>query len=225
MIQTMIRFKQSLCTILLLAAFVMNPAQPLFAQNTEDIVDRLDKALGVSLPSEYRSKIKTFAQDNEILKDKDGFAFTEQFIKDQMKTNWGINQQNQYLFVWDTVFEQITKKNIYTGEDGDERRLGEFEKVMDIVEACGKKYHTDFTAYMRQISEEAKKQSEEAIKSGLQEMIRFYNLYKKNPSNVRKDELEKAIALGKDFVSSSKEFNIDYKSILGPEILKFYGIE
>ena len=133
--------KRSFRIILLMTAmFVMTPNLHLFAQNTGDIVDRLDKALGITLPNEYKSKMKEFVRTNEKINRKIRNRFTEQFIKDQMKTSWGINRQNQYLFVWDAVYEQITKKNIYTGEDNNKTRLNEFEKVMDKVEACGKKY-------------------------------------------------------------------------------------
>ena len=73
--------------VLLTLAFCLFPVLPAFAQ--EDIVDRLDKALGVTLPSEYKGKVKAFVQGSKVLEGI-GAIPTERFIKEQMKENWGI---------------------------------------------------------------------------------------------------------------------------------------
>ena len=145
--------------VLLTLAFCLFPVLPAFAQ--EDIVNRLDKALGVTLPSEYKSKVKAFVQGSKVLEGL-GVIPTEKFIKEQMKENWGINKQNQLLFIWDAIYEQITKKNFYDGEDGNKQRLDDFENALDKIEACGKKYKQDYKAYMEQQSAEARQQSAEA---------------------------------------------------------------
>ena len=145
--------------VLLTLAFCLFPVLPAFAQ--EDIVNRLDKALGVTLPSEYKSKVKAFVQGSKVLEGL-GVIPTEKFIKEQMKEDWGINKQNQLLFIWDAIYEQITKKNFYDGEDGNKQRLDDFENALDKIEACGKKYKQDYKAYMEQQSAEAKQQSAEA---------------------------------------------------------------
>ncbi len=145
--------------VLLTLAFCLFPVLPAFAQ--EDIVDRLDKALGVTLPSEYKSKVKAFVQGSKVLEGL-GVIPTEKFIKEQMKEDWGINKQNQLLFIWDAIYEQITKKNFYDGEDGNKQRLDDFENALDKIEACGKKYKQDYKAYMEQQSAEARQQSAEA---------------------------------------------------------------
>jgi hypothetical protein len=51
-------------------------------------VDRLNTSLGVSLPSQYQTTVKNFVKNSKILSDQDAQTFTEQFIKDQMKTSW-----------------------------------------------------------------------------------------------------------------------------------------
>ena len=144
--------------VLLTLAFCLFPVLPACAQ--EDIVDRLDKALGVTLPSEYKGKVKAFVQGSKVLEGI-GAIPTEQFIKEQMKENWGINKQNQLLFIWDAIYELITKKNFYDGEDGNKQRLDDFEKVLDNIETCGKKYKQDYKAYMEQRSAEATQRSAE----------------------------------------------------------------
>ena len=155
--------KQHLLGILLTVAACFGAYHPTLAQNTKDIVDRLNTSLGVSLPSQYQTTVKNFVKNSKILSDKDAQTFTEQFIKEQMKTSWGINKQNQLLFVWDAVYGQIlNNKQLYTGEDGNQARLDEFEKVMEKAEACGKKYKEGFHAYMEQRSAEADRRSAEA---------------------------------------------------------------
>ena len=216
--------------------------------SAQDLVDKVSQAVGVELPSEYKGKVKNFVMNSKILSYKDAQTFTELFIKEQMNTNWGINKQNQLLFIWDAIYEQITKKNFYDGEDGNKQRLDNFEKALDNIEACGKKYKQDFTAYMEKQSAEAKKQSAEAkkqsaeakkqsaevTKAGLSQITRYYNLCKEYPTAIDNEELEETKKYAKHVIQNCKEFNLDYKAILRKElgneqkvkdILKFYGIE
>jgi hypothetical protein len=225
--------KQHLLGILLAVAICFGVHHPALAQNTKDIVDRLNTSLGISLPSQYQTTVKNFVKNSKILSDKDAQTFTEQFIKDQMKTGWGINKQNQLLFVWDAVYGQIlNNKQLYTGEDGNQTRLNEFEKVMEKAEACGKKYNEGFKAYMRQRSAEAQQSSAEAKKEiiktthrRLEQLIEFYNLYMKNPNSVKQEDKNWMKENAKNIIQRCKQYNIDYKSKLSPEVLKFYGIE
>ena len=230
--------------VLLTLAFCLFPVLPAFAQ--EDIVNRLDKALGVTLPSEYKSKVKAFVQGSKVLEGL-GVIPTEKFIKEQMKENWGINKQNQLLFIWDAIYEQITKKNFYDGEDGNKQRLDDFENALDKIEACGKKYKQDYKAYMEQQSAEARQQSAEAdrqiaearqqsaeadrqIAEAIKEimkqdsvwvkerMVEFYNLYLQNPNIIKKEDLNFMKESTKGFIEDCKKQNIDYKAILRKEL-------
>ena len=122
--------------------------------SAQDLVDRVSQVVGVELPSEYKASVKAYVQGSTVL--KFGSEFTEQFITQQMKEDWGISKQNQLLFIWDTIYEQITNKNFYNGEDGNKQRLDDFEKAIfnDSIEACGKKYEQDFNAYIERRSAE-----------------------------------------------------------------------
>ena len=53
----------------------------------------------------------------------------------------------------------------------------------------------------------------------LQEIVKLYNLYQKTPQAKRK------IKDIKTYIDAFKENNIDYKSKLSPEILKFFGTD
>ena len=150
--------KRFLHSVLLTLAFCL-PVLPAFAQ--EDIVDRLDKALGVTLPSEYQSKLKTFVQSSLVFKDKDASELTEQFIKDEMKKDWGISKQSQLLFIWTALNEKINGEFLYEGSDGNENRLEEFASIMNTYDDCGKRYEIAFRAHTNQRSAEAQQRSEE----------------------------------------------------------------
>lgn len=231
--------KKSILFLMMLLAAVTVSAQ--------DLVDRVSQAVGVELPSEYKAPVKAYVQGSKVLEGIGG-EFTEQFIKEQMKANWGIDRQNQLLFIWDAIYEQVTKKNFYDGEDGNKQRLADFEEAMDNIEACGKKYKQDYIAYMeqrsaeakqrsaeaKQRSAEAKQQSAEITKAGVSQIATYYNLCKDHPTAIVKEELEETKKYAKHVIENCKKYNIDYKAILRKELgdeqkvkdlLKFYGIE
>ena len=217
--------------------------------SAQDLVDRVSQAVGVELPSEYQGKVKEFVRTDKVMVKESAAAFTDQYIQEQMKANWGIDRQNQLLFIWDAIYEQVTKKNFYDGEDGNKQRLADFEEAMDNIEACGKKYKQDFIAYMQQRSAEAQQRSAEAqqrsaeaIKEIMKQdtiwlinsMTQFYDVYKRNPAIVKQEDISWAKECTRKIISDCNKRNIDYRAILRKELgdeqkvkdlLKFYGIE
>ncbi len=232
--------KRYFLMILMMAVSVCGWAQSQ-PQLQDNLVDRVSRAGGVRLPDGYEAKVKEFVAKSELLQRKSAEAFTEQWIAGQMTTSWGIDKGNQLLFVWDAVYEQITKKNFYDGEDGNKKRLDEFEKVMDNVEACGKKFKEDYTAHMKQRSAEADRRIAEADREiikitydRLKQLTEFHRLYKKNPSTIMPNEISQMMNSAKHIIENCKEYNIDYKAELRKELgddkkvaelLKFYGVE
>ena len=226
----------SLLFVVVATLFLVSPTQ---AQSQTDIIDRLDATLGVSLPSEYKANIRGNEKMQRVIKSKIGSEYTEGFIKEQMNSSWGINNQNQLIFVWSAVYKQITDEDLYDGSDGDDSRLDDFGDVVDRWEACGNKYAEGFNKYMEQKSAEAKQRSAEAERRSaearqeiiktthrrINQLVQFYNLYKEDPNSVKQENLEWMLGNAKEIVQDCKEYNIDYKKELTPEILKFYGIE
>ena len=233
----------SLLFVVVATLFLVSPTQ---AQSQTDIIDRLDATLGVSLPSEYMSNIRGNEKMQRVIKSKIGSEYTEGFIKEQMNSSWGINNQNQLIFVWSAVYKQITDEDLYDGSDGDDSRLDDFGDVVDRWEACGNKYAEGFNKYMEQKSAEAKQRLAEAERRSaeaerrsaearqeiiktthrrLNQLVQFYNLYKEDPNSVKQENLEWMLGNAKEIVQDCKEYNIDYKKELTPEMLKFYGIE
>lgn len=219
----------SLLFVVVATLFLVSPTQ---AQSQTDIIDRLDATLGVSLPSEYKANIRGNEKMQRVIKSKSGSEYTEGFIKEQMNSSWGINNQNQLIFVWSAVYKQITDEDLYDGSDGDDNRVDDFAEVVDRWEACGNKYAEGFNKYMEQKSAEAERRSAEYDKeitkktsSRLENLVKFYSLYKKDPKTVYPDEIARMKVSAKEIVQDCKEYNIDYKKELTPEMLKFYGIE
>ena len=229
-------------TLVLVMCFLL-PTHHTLAQTQETIIDRLDNALGVKLPAEYRQQFVEFVKTNTIMKDEGSNKFTEQFIKEQMKNNWGISKQSQLLFVWQAIHYQITKDFIYKGDDNNEARLEEFANVMERYDECGNKYKSSYIAYTKQRSEEADRQSAEydrqsaeydrqsaeAIQTtilvdyyGLAELIKYYLL----PHNEwdPEEEVKAVKEAGKNLAQNLEKYNIDYRSLLPVEVQQYIGL-
>ena len=231
--------KQRIYALLFMVVATLFLITPTQAQSQTDIIDRLDATLGVSLPSEYKASIREFVKTNITLCDEGSNAFIEQFITDQMKSNLNISKQSQLLFVWNAIYHAITGKYIYTGEDDNDRLLNEYTDVMDEIDACEKKFRTSYIAYTDQRSAEAERRSAEAERRSaearqeiiktthrrINQLVQFYNLYKEDPNSVKQENLEWMLVNAKEIVQDCKEYNIDYKKELTPEMLKFYGVE
>lgn len=188
------------------------------------IISNIERRTWTVLPRLYANKIRTFVKNSKVIEGSEA-KFTEDFIVNQMKSNWWISKQNQLLFIWDAVYEQITKKNFYDWEDWDNNRLSEFENAMDSIEVCWKKYREQITSYMKQQSAEARQQSVEATYSWLNDLIRFYNFYKENPNIVKAEDIKEFKEHSKRIIQNCNKYNINYKAKLSPDTLKFYGIE
>ncbi len=67
---------------------ILFPHPPAHAQNGGNIVDRLDKALGVKLPTEFNNKLLDFVQNDTIMRTRSATAYTEDFILNEMKKDW-----------------------------------------------------------------------------------------------------------------------------------------
>ena len=199
-------------------AFALLAVLSLQAQGQGDLVDRLDKALGVSLPTEYKTMVRNNTKVQEIMNNEVGAEFTEEFIRREMHTSWGINRQNQLIFVWSAVYNKITGQDLYDGGDGDENRFNDFAEIIEQFEICGKKYVDEFNAYMKQ-------RSTVHIYSGLTGIIRFIILYKNNPSIIYDDEIREANESAEYMVSRCKDLNIDYQLLLPTEVMEFYNIK
>ena len=218
-----------------------------------ELIPQLDKILWVTLPAEYDSKVRNFVQNNYVMSSNNARIFTQNFIIDEMKKDRWISKQNQLLFIWYSIYLNIEWKDLYDGEDWDEKRLDAFDVSLDYIEDCGKRYVDNLDIYIkqrikeinerteeirqrteetRQRTEETRKHTEEIIRHTMSldtvwlvEITRFYNLYTKNPSSVTVWEFEQAKKNAAHIISDCKRYWIDYKQLLSPEVCRFYGIE
>ena len=230
----------------------------LTAHGQENIVDRLNKTLGVRLPAEYEVKVKNFVNTNNVMKDEDAAAFTEQYIVKEMGTDWNIDKQNQLLFIWHYIYKQVTDKDLYIGNGGNTQLENDFNNrgINIRIRAGGQKYKNEIIAYMNQLSAEAQQRSAEAQQRSAEaqqrsaeakkeimrldslwlkeDMMKFYNIHKRNPSIVKQSEIDFMKEATQKCIAQCKKYNIDYRAILLKEvgdakkveaILKFYGVE
>lgn len=204
--------------------------------NTEvlswDFLSQLDSKLWVKLPQWYDSKVRNMLETNVVLKNEYNRKFTQDFIISEMQQNRWISKQNQLLFIRSAIYLGMENKELYDGEDGDAKRLKEFEIAVDLVENCGNNYMKGLNAYIQQNINESQQHIKEstgrimsADSSWLKEMTRFYNLYKNNPSSIKPEELTQAKKFANNIISDCKKYGIDYKKLLSPEVRRFYGID
>ena len=202
---------------------------------SSDIVTNVEKRTWVKIPSEYIAKLNSFVETNEVMKSKNWVKFTEDFIVNQMKSDWWIDKQNQLLFIWSAVYEQITWEYFYNWSDGNDNRLEEFSNVMDKVEKCWEEYVVWINAYMEKVSAEAINSIMHTDSTRIKEhMEKFYDTYIQTPSIVRQEDIDFMRKSAKEIIASCKEYWINYRAILlkevwdmkkVDEILEFYGIE
>ena len=121
-----------LAFITIACLFVFSPvkAQSTLYDYDGDLIENLNKKLGVRLPAEYESKVKELFN---IVMAKDGpiSEFVEQFIIEQMKQDWKISKQNQLLFLWSDIYTVFRKKDLIDIYEVDEQTLKDLEDVVD----------------------------------------------------------------------------------------------
>ena len=221
--------------IVFIAAFLWGLVFPFAAVGQE-------ASNGIKLPPVYQAKLDVFLANNNVMKNSNAKTFTINFVEKEMETDWQISKENQLLFIWHSVYKQVTDQDLYNGKDGDQKIAEDFNnKGISIrIRVCGQKYRDRITAYMNQMSADADRRIADADRNimqkdtlGLKEMSEFYALYIRNPNNVKKEEIERSKELLKWVIPDCKKSGIDYRAILLKEtgdgkkvdaILKFYGI-
>ena len=174
-----------------------------------------EKKTCAKIPSAYKNKIDSVLKENLPVIELNGtnsWSFTTDFVIKEMESDWGISKDNQLLFIWNSLCEVLTGEYPYGGEDGDSKKIEEFEKAFEYIDACGKRYKDGIMPFIekkiaearqrtaeanrqsaeaRQRTAEANRQAAEAIKEamkadtlGITEMVGYYNAYIQNPNDV-----------------------------------------
>lgn len=201
---------------------------------------------GYSIPPVYKNKIESILKEKLPVVSIDGtssWMFTMDFVLQEMESDWWISKANQLLFIWNSICEQLTGEYMYDGEDGNSKRLEEFEIIIDNSDECWKRYREWIMPFIekkkaeyRQQSAEARQQSAEYIRETMKadslwikEMIGWY---KAKTTDTCEDGLVRTAV--KEIILDCKKRGIDYKAIILKEVwdmkevdnvLKFYGIQ
>ena len=224
---------------------------PTNTNNTEQVDGSVDKYNWIYIPAVYKSKLEKFISDNNVFKVKWALMFTADFVLWEMENDRWIGKENQLLFVWHSIYKQVTGEDLYDGEDWDVKTAENFgNKVVGArMRACWQKYKNWIIKYMDEVSAEVNQQTaevnqqtaevkqqtaevkqqaaeyrEKTIKSlneSLNLFKEFYNSYKQHPND---EQLEKFRKNAEELVPLWNKYGIDYKKVLTPEMLKFYGI-
>jgi len=206
-------------------------------QGNNDIVGNVEKRTKVRLPEGYENPIRNFIANHNVI--KDNAQFTEDFIVKEMGTKWGIDDDNQLLFVYCAIGYNYGE-DLFTGEDRDKNRMSQFESVLDKVEDCQNRYDKEFTFCLDKRIAEAEQSIAESDRRimhsdsiGIKHLLEFCDIYFRSPSVVRQEDIDFARETSKIIIANCKKYGIDYRAILLKEtgdrkkvdaILKFYEI-
>ncbi len=117
------------------------------AQNNNSATNRSEistKSIGnednphnYSMPSVYKNKLNAFIQDREDAFFNLGvYKYTVDFANKEMEVDWEISKDNQWLFVWHAIYGVFVDEDLYDIDDGDSKRLEEFDKTYKRIEDC-----------------------------------------------------------------------------------------
>ena len=226
--------KSYLLIAAVLAFLFALPPKQMLAQ--ENLVDRLNKALNLKLPDNYDAEAREIIEKYRFFQDEDVIDYTEQFFVEQMKEDWGIDKQDQYLFLLDGCFKKCTRDGLYHGNDGNDKRLDNFLMVKGNYKQCREKYGEGVKAYLDQLSAEARKQSEEAGKEAQETLNQIFDevikCFKLAPNDKRLEAFKPNV---NKVIETSKRYDFDYKAVihrifgdeteLEKEFLKYFEIE
>ena len=214
-----------------------------------NIIDRLNQLTWTKLPKQYEEKISRFLEEY-LMKSNFSVDFSVKFISKEMKSDWWISKENQLLFMRSSIYEQFTKKELYDWNDWDSFRTAEYEKCLEDLVEFWEDYNVNFSKSAKEFIEESARRTEESARraeesarrteesarrteESKQETIKsinkslwllreFYYSYKELPNE---EDLRTYRENAKELVPICKEYNVDYKAILSPDVCKFYGIE
>lgn len=236
----------ALSTILSIANPSEMKANTLFDKNQEgvevvtnsNIASNIERRTWVILPNPYAQKLENIISNNTVMQDRGSAKYIEDFIVKEMQKNRWISKENQLLFIWTHIYKEISNKYLYDWSDGDDNRLNEYSDAIEQVEESGRNFRNWYIAYTKQRSADADRKSAEydrrsadadreiirGTNSRLNNLVKFYNLYKINPSSIKQNEINHMMRSAKEIVQDCKEYGIDYKTKLPLEVRKFYGI-
>ena len=116
------------------------------------------------MPTIYQNKLDDFLANNNVMKDNDAKTFTINFVEKEMEADWWISKENQLLFIWHSIYKQVTDQDLYDGKDGNQQIAEDFSNrgVSIRIRVCWQRYKDWIIAYMSELSAEARQQSAEA---------------------------------------------------------------
>lgn len=218
-----------------------------------DVWNNKEKIWTYNIPDIYKDKIYSFLKNDFPIMgsgELSTWMFTIDFALKEMESDRWISKDNQWLFVWHAIYGDFIDEDLYDIDDGDSKRLKEFDSTFKKIEECWKRYKEWFTSLLDKISAEARErtaraneqsteydrqsaearqQSAIAIKEAMsadtlwiKEMVWYYKIHEQNPKTTDKDRLKEVVRLSKIIVDDCKKRDINYRDIIQKEVEKVY---
>ena len=139
----------------------VSPQPNVVAAADTSMVAYTEKKTRAKIPSTYKNKIDSVLKENLPVIELNGtnsWSFTTDFVIKEMESDWGISKDNQLMFAWNSLCEVLTGEYPYGGEDGDSKKIEEFEKAFEYIDACGKRYKDGIMPFIKKQIAENKQQ-------------------------------------------------------------------
>ena len=130
-----------------------------------DVWNNKEKIWTYNIPDIYKDKIYSFLKNDFPIMgsgELSTWMFTIDFALKEMESDRWISKDNQWLFVWHAIYGDFIDEDLYDIDDGDSKRLKEFDSTFKKIEECWKRYKEWFTSLLDKISAEARERTARA---------------------------------------------------------------
>ena len=130
--------------------------------DTANLLDKMNQKFWINLPAQYNENLKNFISNSTTLHNEAASQFTENFISEQMSQNRWISKENQYLFIWCTIYSTLTNWELYDWTDWNTQRYNEYEMAFDYFLNCEENYKTKLKELMENEQQRARDDAQRA---------------------------------------------------------------
>ena len=180
-------------------------------KDTTNLLDKISQKLWIILPSQYNENLKNFISNNITLTNEAAAKFTEDFIYEQMSQNRWISKENQYLFIWSTIYTTLTNLELYDWSDWNQERYNEYEIAFDYLLNCEETYKTN----LKKIMEHELEKSENDLQQSRDDLQKS-----RDDLQQSRDDLQQS----RDDLQNTKNNVMQSDTLLLNEIINFYKL-
>ena len=194
-------------------------------KDTTNLLDKISQKLWIILPSQYNENLKNFISNNITLTNEAAAKFTEDFIYEQMSQNRWISKENQYLFIWSTIYTTLTNLELYDWSDWNQERYNEYEIAFDYLLNCEETYKTN----LKKIMEHELEKSENDLQQSRDDLQKSRDDLQQSRDDLQqsRDDLQQSrddLQQSRDDLQNTKNNVMQSDTLLLNEIINFYKL-